>query len=72
MFVSTVLTYTVKTIRMADVVLLKTESKERAYVNTVDTCMHADLSRTFQILDEKPSISVESVNTKDQSNAIVY
>ena len=34
-----------------DVVLLKTESKERAYVDTVDT----DLSRTFQIPDEKPS-----------------
>ena len=34
-----------------DVVLLKTESKERTYVDTVDT----HLSRTFQILDEKPS-----------------
>ena len=32
-----------------DLVLLKTESKERAYVNTVDT----DLSRTFRIPDEK-------------------
>ena len=34
-----------------DLVLLKTESKEGAYVDTVDT----DLSRTFQIPDEKPS-----------------
>ena len=35
-----------------DLVLLKTESKEGAYVDTVDT----DLSRTFRIPDEKPSI----------------
>ena len=35
-----------------DLVLLKTESKERGYVDTVDT----DLSRTFRIRDEKPSV----------------
>ena len=46
-----------------DVVLLKTESKERAYVDTLDT----DLSRTFRIPDEKPSVVLLKTESKERA-----